>query len=125
MNGGRCSGCVNLVVLGVAVAVLSWPQQGHAFLPGMPSLTFSNSPSSVWGAKSSRARSTALQMAESVEVLMPALSSTMTEGKIVQWTKKVGDKVKSGDTLMVVESDKVGGIDEGIDDRFVSWSNEK
>jgi len=45
--------------------------------------------------------------AEPVEVFMPALSSTMTEGKIVQWAKKVGDKVNSGDTLMVVESDKV------------------
>jgi len=41
------------------------------------------------------------------EVFMPALSSTMTEGKVVQWTKKVGDKVNSGDTVMVVESDKV------------------
>lgn len=39
---------------------------------------------------------------------MPALSSTMTEGKIVQWLKNVGDKVKAGDTIMVVESDKVG-----------------
>ena len=41
------------------------------------------------------------------EVLMPALSSTMTSGKIVAWTAKVGDKIKSGDTVMVVESDKV------------------
>ena len=44
---------------------------------------------------------------EFFEVFMPALSSTMTEGKIVQWAKKVGDKVNSGDTVMVVESDKV------------------
>jgi pyruvate dehydrogenase E2 component (dihydrolipoamide acetyltransferase) len=48
-------------------------------------------------------------MAEAIEVFMPALSSTMTEGKIVEWTAKVGDKVKAGDTIMVVESDKVGG----------------
>jgi len=40
------------------------------------------------------------------EVFMPALSSTMTEGKIVQWLKKPGDKVESGDIVMVVESDK-------------------
>jgi pyruvate dehydrogenase E2 component (dihydrolipoamide acetyltransferase) len=45
-------------------------------------------------------------MAESIEVFMPALSSTMTEGKIVDWTVKVGDKVKAGQTVMIVESDK-------------------
>lgn len=38
---------------------------------------------------------------------MPALSSTMTEGKIVSWSVKPGEKVKEGDELMVVESDKV------------------
>ena len=38
---------------------------------------------------------------------MPALSSTMKEGKIVEWTVKVGDKIKTGQTVMVVESDKV------------------
>jgi pyruvate dehydrogenase E2 component (dihydrolipoamide acetyltransferase) len=44
------------------------------------------------------------------EVFMPALSSTMTEGKIVAWSVKPGDKVKEGDELMVVESDKVGHV---------------
>jgi len=64
--------------------------------------------SSSLSVKSSRTRGSGLHMAaEPVEVFMPALSSTMTEGKIVQWAKKVGDKVNSGDTLMVVESDKV------------------
>lgn len=49
---------------------------------------------------------------KTLEVAMPALSSTMTEGKIVEWTVKVGDKVKSGDTIMVVESDKVRSLVE-------------
>lgn len=40
------------------------------------------------------------------EVFMPALSSTMTEGKIVQWVKSPGDKVEKGETVVVVESDK-------------------
>lgn len=40
------------------------------------------------------------------EVFMPALSSTMTEGKIVQWLKSPGDKVEKGETVVVVESDK-------------------
>jgi pyruvate dehydrogenase E2 component (dihydrolipoamide acetyltransferase) len=40
------------------------------------------------------------------EVFMPALSSTMTEGKIVSWTKSPGDKVAKGETILIVESDK-------------------
>jgi pyruvate dehydrogenase E2 component (dihydrolipoamide acetyltransferase) len=40
------------------------------------------------------------------EVFMPALSSTMTEGKIVAWLKSPGDKVEKGETVVVVESDK-------------------
>ena len=40
------------------------------------------------------------------EVFMPALSSTMTEGKIVSWVKSLGDKVEKGETVVVVESDK-------------------
>lgn len=40
------------------------------------------------------------------EIFMPALSSTMTEGKIVSWEKSPGDKVEKGETVVVVESDK-------------------
>jgi pyruvate dehydrogenase E2 component (dihydrolipoamide acetyltransferase) len=40
------------------------------------------------------------------EVFMPALSSTMTEGKVVSWVKSPGDKVERGETVVVVESDK-------------------
>jgi pyruvate dehydrogenase E2 component (dihydrolipoamide acetyltransferase) len=40
------------------------------------------------------------------EIFMPALSSTMTEGKITAWTKSLGDKVEKGETVLVVESDK-------------------
>jgi pyruvate dehydrogenase E2 component (dihydrolipoamide acetyltransferase) len=50
-------------------------------------------------------------------VLMPALSPTMTEGKIARWLKKEGDKVKSGDVLAEIETDKatmeVEAVDEG------------
>lgn len=37
---------------------------------------------------------------------MPALSSTMTEGKIVEWLKQPGDRVERGESVLVVESDK-------------------
>lgn len=40
------------------------------------------------------------------DIFMPALSSTMTEGKIVSWTKAPGDRVEKGETVLVVESDK-------------------
>ena len=51
------------------------------------------------------------------EIRMPLLSDTMTEGKIISWNKKVGDKVKSDDVLADVETDKatmeVVGYEEG------------
>ena len=51
---------------------------------------------------------------------MPALSSTMKEGKIVSWSKKVGDKVSSGDVLLVVESDKADMDVESYEDGFLA-----
>src|SRR5450432_756079 len=43
-------------------------------------------------------------MAEAIK--MPRMSDTMTEGVIVEWHKKVGDKIKPGDVLAEVETDK-------------------
>ena len=40
------------------------------------------------------------------DIFMPALSSTMTEGKIVSWVKSPGEKIEKGETVVVVESDK-------------------
>ena len=51
------------------------------------------------------------------EILMPALSPTMEEGKLSKWVKKEGDKVKSGDVIAEIETDKatmeVEAVDEG------------
>jgi pyruvate dehydrogenase E1 component beta subunit len=53
-----------------------------------------------------------------VDILMPALSPTMEQGKLAKWLKKVGDKVKSGDVLAEIETDKatmeVEAVDEGV-----------
>lgn len=53
-----------------------------------------------------------------IEILMPALSPTMTEGNLAKWLKKEGDKIKPGDVLAEIETDKatmeVESIDEGI-----------
>ena len=54
----------------------------------------------------------------SINILMPALSPTMTEGKLATWVKKEGDQVTSGDILAEIETDKatmdVEAIDEGV-----------
>jgi pyruvate dehydrogenase E1 component beta subunit len=53
-----------------------------------------------------------------VDILMPALSPTMEQGKLAKWLKKVGDSVKSGDVLAEIETDKatmeVEAVDEGV-----------
>lgn len=41
-----------------------------------------------------------------IEITMPALSPTMTEGNLVKWVKKEGDKIKSGDIIAEIETDK-------------------
>ncbi len=51
------------------------------------------------------------------QILMPALSPTMTEGKLAKWLKAVGDDVKAGDVIAEIETDKatmeVEAVDEG------------
>jgi pyruvate dehydrogenase E1 component beta subunit len=52
------------------------------------------------------------------DILMPALSPTMEEGKLSKWVVKEGDKVSPGDVLAEIETDKatmeVEAVDEGI-----------
>ena len=52
------------------------------------------------------------------DILMPALSPTMEEGTLAKWHVKVGDKVKSGDVIAEIETDKatmeVEAVDEGV-----------
>jgi len=53
-----------------------------------------------------------------IKVLMPALSPTMEKGNLAKWLKKEGDKIKSGDILAEIETDKatmeVEAVDEGV-----------
>ena len=52
------------------------------------------------------------------EILMPALSPTMEEGKLAKWLVKEGDKVSAGDIIAEIETDKATmefeAVDEGI-----------
>jgi pyruvate dehydrogenase E1 component beta subunit len=51
------------------------------------------------------------------QILMPALSPTMTEGKLARWVKKVGEDIRAGDVIAEIETDKatmeVEAVDEG------------
>ena len=53
-----------------------------------------------------------------IQILMPALSPTMTEGTLAKWAKAVGDTITSGDLLAEIETDKatmeIEAVDEGI-----------
>src|ERR1044071_7136864 len=55
-----------------------------------------------------------------IDILMPALSPTMEEGKLAKWLKKEGDKVKSGDVLAEIETDKATMEVEAIEEGTVS-----
>lgn len=64
-----------------------------------------------------------------IEILMPALSPTMTEGNLAKWLKKEGDKVKPGDVLAEIETDKatmeVEAVDEGTIGKIIITSGSK
>ena len=53
----------------------------------------------------------------SIEILMPALSPTMTDGVLNKWLIKIGDKVKAGTIIAEIETDKatmeIEAVDEG------------
>ena len=56
----------------------------------------------------------------STNILMPALSPTMTVGKLAKWLKKEGDEVKSGDILAEIETDKATMEVEAVDEGFIA-----
>jgi pyruvate dehydrogenase E2 component (dihydrolipoamide acetyltransferase) len=95
--------------------LLGAPASPAASTPAAPAVS---APAAAAPAVSAAAAPTVTPEQLGVTVIrMPLLSDTMTEGKIVQWNKKVGDKVKSDDNLADVETDKatmeVVGYTEG------------
>ena len=69
---------------------------------------------------SRNARASVQTRAEVKEISMPALSSTMTEGKIVSWVKEEGDAISKGEAVVVVESDKADMDVESFYDGFLA-----
>jgi hypothetical protein len=58
--------------------------------------------------------------AESIKITMPALSSTMKEGRVVSWLKSEGDAIEAGEAIMVVESDKADMDVEAFEDGYLA-----
>lgn len=59
----------------------------------------------------------------SVTITMPALSPTMTEGKLAKWFVKAGDSVRSGDVIAEIETDKAMMEVEALDDGTITALN--
>jgi pyruvate dehydrogenase E2 component (dihydrolipoamide acetyltransferase) len=55
-----------------------------------------------------------------INILMPALSPTMTEGKLAKWLKHEGDEVKSGDVIAEIETDKATMEVEAVDEGYLA-----
>jgi pyruvate dehydrogenase E2 component (dihydrolipoamide acetyltransferase) len=55
-----------------------------------------------------------------INILMPALSPTMEKGNLAKWLKKEGDKVKSGDVIAEIETDKATMEVEAVDDGTIA-----
>lgn len=66
-----------------------------------------------------RLETTALN-AEAIKITMPALSSTMKEGRVVSWLKSEGDEIEAGEAIMVVESDKADMDVEAFEDGYLA-----
>ena len=73
-----------------------------------------------WGLVGRSIISTTQLHAEGSQITMPALSSTMKEGRVVSWLKSEGDAIEAGEAIMVVESDKADMDVEAFEDGFLA-----
>lgn len=100
------------------IMVVGKEGEGYEHLLGGNNKKESPAPAQAAPGTSAAAPAAGAELPKGAKVIrMPLLSDTMTEGKIVKWLKKVGDKVKSDDALAEVETDKatmeVVGYEEG------------
>jgi pyruvate dehydrogenase E2 component (dihydrolipoamide acetyltransferase) len=96
--------------LSLAAVLLASAERSHAF--GTHQLPFS---------LRAAAFSTPTELsAEGSKITMPALSSTMKEGRVVSWLKSEGEAISAGEAIMVVESDKADMDVEAFEDGFLA-----
>lgn len=94
-----------------------------AFVPAVPSNYQNNNhaiTNAVLSQYSSSSPSSTRLNAEAIKITMPALSSTMKEGRVVSWLKSEGDAIEAGEAIMVVESDKADMDVEAFEDGFLA-----
>lgn len=89
-----------------------------AFVPAVPSTCHSIVPTN--NAITNAMRFETSLNAEGIKITMPALSSTMKEGRVVSWLKSEGDEIEAGEAIMVVESDKADMDVEAFEDGFLA-----
>merc|ERR1719310_1436520 len=97
--------------------------EGESAAVGAPVAILVDSEDEIAAAASGAAPAAAAAPAVDVdmnEIMMPALSSTMTEGKISQWLMNIGDKVEVGDMVLVVESDKADMDVESYEEGYLA-----
>ena len=106
--------------VGAPVAVLVANKDDVGKVGSTPAAPAASAPVAAAPVAAAPAASAGAMPAGSSAVNMPALSSTMTEGQIVSWTKKIGDKVSEGDVLLVVASDKADMDCESYEEGFLA-----
>lgn len=92
-------------------AIASWTPNGS---------TLTSSPDTVAPSFSGEATSAVIPDFPFSKIDMPALSSTMKEGKVVSWLKSEGDRIAAGEAIMVVESDKADMDVEAFEDGYLA-----
>lgn len=122
INGAR------LIAATALVAVLSaTPTVGFAVVPCSSSSQVHVVTTSAFAGSGAPGRSTSTTTtsttqlyAEPIKITMPALSSTMKEGRVVSWLKSEGDAIEAGEAIMVVESDKADMDVEAFEDGYLA-----
>lgn len=100
------------------ICVLSWTDEGVlAFVPSSTTLSPSRTVSTI---DATTIRFETSLHAEAIKITMPALSSTMKEGRVVTWLKSEGDEIEAGEAIMVVESDKADMDVEAFEDGYLA-----
>ncbi|MCE7063236.1 pyruvate dehydrogenase complex dihydrolipoamide acetyltransferase [Dyadobacter sp. CY343] len=103
LEGGSGNGAASN---GSAEAAPKEEPKAEASAPAIETATPEQPASKPAAAPAAAAPAASTEKINAVVVRMPKMSDTMEEGTLVSWQKKVGDKVKSGDILAEVETDK-------------------
>jgi pyruvate dehydrogenase E2 component (dihydrolipoamide acetyltransferase) len=103
----------------------SAPQPAAPAPAAAPAATPAPAPAAAAPAPAPAAPAAPANGKKAIVVRMPKMSDTMTEGTIAAWLKKVGDKVKSGDVLAEVETDKATMELENYEDGTLLYTGPK